>query len=676
VNLAACFPLAAVKAALSGDDTARKTFLGWIAKDIDAEDVFACIPTTAQEAFRAIYDRQQGNVIDKLNATRDYASARASEITAEASNASLVVKAAEANLEPRPAPQAIAEVRAALAAWHEARSRAASFEAWQRGAPARTEAGQVSAAQRVERETAIAALAQWTAYEATLAAPVLAAVEAPGNMEQMVHAAALLVGHGDQCPACGSTPGFENIEAWRLYYEKSVGEYRAKHAAAQQQHQEAQRAHAQQQQQVREQIVKWQARKHAAEIALAQVSSAATAPVDPQTTVQACDQSIATLTATLEHMLRVDGAWAAMAATTNAASPKEDRAVYDAVSSACRAAAASLLETHVDAFSALVQKHLPTEWVFRLDTENGFAIGYTRGSMHHRALSGAERDALLVAIAMAVAELGGESPDGKKPKRKSRIKQHEARAAAPYQLVIPEDRERRADTLARLMRAWTPYEGQVVLTSTKLPKGGVPKGWTLIDLDAWHEERGTTPGAMSEAGNPETGAAGADDATAGADGPDTTEGASDGQPTLTTDGLLPPPPSLFPGATQAPLPPPPAITVPAPPPAREEWYYHEGTDSYVTLTAEEAASAPDMDHVGDDAAKGAHEQARMDRPTHPEGALVTLGYDAAQIALLPVGSVRRNYLEKNKIPEERVKVTAKDVAVMDDSGSVILRVEA
>jgi hypothetical protein len=83
-----------------------------------------------------------------------------------------------------------------------------------------------------------------------------------------------------------------------------------------------------------------------------------------------------------------------------------------------------------------------------------------------------------------------------------------------------------------------------------------------------------------------------------------------------------------------------------------------------------------MDHVGDDAAKGAHEQARMDRPTHPEGALVTLGYDAAQIALLPVGSVRRNYLEKNKIPEERVKVTAKDVAVMDDSGSVILRVEA
>lgn len=696
VNLAACFPLASVKDALSGDDNARKTFLGWIAKDIGAEDVLACIPTTVQEAFRAIYDRQQGNVIDKLNATRDYAQARASEIAAEAASAAMVVAATEANLEPRPAPNAIAEVRAALAAWQEARGRAVRFEEWTRGAQARAEAVQAQAVQQAERETAASALAQWVAYEASLAAPVLDIPAAPANSEKMAQAATLLAGHGDQCPACGANPGFEHIEAWRLFYEQSIAEYRSRQASAQQAHAAAMAQHNQQIRQAREQIAKWQARKHAAEMALARLGGACApseAPPDPQVTVAACDQSIATLTASLEHMLRIEGAWSAVTTVeTGAASTKGDRTVFDAIAGACKIAVNSLLDAHVEAFSALVQKHLPAEWVFRLDTENGFAIGYTRGDMHHRALSGAERDALLVAIAMAVAELGGEGADGKKPKRKSRIKQHEARVAAPYQIVIPEDRERRADTLARLMRAWTPYEGQVVLTSTKLPKGGVPKGWTVVDLDAWHKERGTTPGAMVAGGDAE----GTDDeGENGGEAPeplDAADAPNDGgiAAATPTNGHEPnghgtngagagflPPPSMFPGMPPAPAP---TALVEAPTepeaPAVEEWYYHEATASYITLTAAEAATAPDMEYVGDDAARQAHEQAQMDRPTYPEGILASLGYDAEQVAMLPVGSIRRDYLEKNRIPVERVEVTSTAVAVKDGNGNILIRMEA
>ena len=132
----------------------------------------------------------------------------------------------------------------------------------------------------------------------------------------------------------------------------------------------------------------------------------------------------------------------------------------------------------VPMFCDKVQCFLPSDWLFdvrlKQDGKDVFRMGLVTEHDHTKlrcALSGAEWAAVTTAIAMATDLGAGEMTN------KSRL-------VAP-RVLIPEDRAWDGRTLSSVMRAFSRYDGQVIIASTIRPKGRSPKGWKIIDMDDW-----------------------------------------------------------------------------------------------------------------------------------------------------------------------------------------------
>lgn len=650
VNLDTCFPLANVRAALSGDENAKNTFLGWLAQGIQTDDVMACVPVDNQAVFRDIYEKQKGNVVERLTATLEYVQSRGAILEKDAAAQDALATNVIAGLGARPEAHLFEEAKNALAGWNTALVSARAFESY---TPVSDDVTTRLTAARTAGGEAAAALAQWQAEGArreTLA-PVLAA---PQAAPPVAHLAAALEGHGDACPVCQSPVGHTHLEAWKAHYERAIATYKQEVLTERAAYDVAQRAHAAALQEGRQAVAYWQQQQQSAALEVNRLSALLAGqqptPPNPGVTAQQAQLEISRIQSLLAQMNRAEGAWgAATAAQAMAKAFREQRPVYTGLASVCKAAVRSLLDTHSVAFIQKVQGYLPEDWAFYLDASDTFAIGYKKGGVLRTALSGAERDAMLVAIAMVVAEMGG----GSGKVKKSRIK---AKAAdEPYMLVIPEDRDRDVVTLGKLMRAWAKFPGQVVMASTKLPKGPLPKGWTVIDVDAWSAGLGVG-GAEGGEGSGASAEAGEEDGIGGGNLPTATEA---------------PAPPAAPPAPAAPK-----LLVPPADPAAEAWYWHNGTETYLTLRADEAVEmGEDTVYLGDMAAKIKHEQSRSDRADLPrseeDDALLSRGFSPETIALLPRGSTRRRYLVDSGVASTQVRVAVEGIEVLDARGTLL-----
>lgn len=129
------------------------------------------------------------------------------------------------------------------------------------------------------------------------------------------------------------------------------------------------------------------------------------------------------------------------------------------------------------AFHAHVQKHMPPDWTFATDLTGTkrIRIGLrgTDGQVHSATLSGGQRIAVDVALALAVA-LPPERSSGGKAGRKPGEPQ--------LRVVTLPDKDISDSTRLLLMRTWGAWPGQVILTATDKPKGRIPAGWTVVDV--------------------------------------------------------------------------------------------------------------------------------------------------------------------------------------------------
>lgn len=181
----------------------------------------------------------------------------------------------------------------------------------------------------------------------------------------------------------------------------------------------------------------------------------------------------------------------------------------------CKEAIKVLLERGADTFTERVQHYLPAKWKFDLklvDPENPerevFRVALIQNDGRPSGyMSGSQRDAVMIACAMAVAERGGTAAETPKKKgRKSKAVASVASAAAaaePLYLLIPEDRDRDEETLKELLKAWAKFPGQVIVEVTKRP-GRVPAGWQHINLNAWRASLSEATPAPTEKENEET----------------------------------------------------------------------------------------------------------------------------------------------------------------------------
>ena len=117
----------------------------------------------------------------------------------------------------------------------------------------------------------------------------------------------------------------------------------------------------------------------------------------------------------------------------------------------------ALLFEHSLSFVERVNTFMPQNWVFDLQTDN-LRVGLVRDGRLHTALSGAEWATVTAAVAMAMPRTGD------------------------LHVIIPEDRAFDPNTLRSVLKAFSSYEGQVLLTAIARPKGRLPKGWTVVDL--------------------------------------------------------------------------------------------------------------------------------------------------------------------------------------------------
>jgi hypothetical protein len=154
---------------------------------------------------------------------------------------------------------------------------------------------------------------------------------------------------------------------------------------------------------------------------------------------------------------------------------REDIHELEGLQKACSAAIDRLLKTSTEAFVKKVQSYLPKSDKFVLQLVDGnkevCRFGFNRDGVLHTALSGAEWARLTLALACASVDMG---------------------AADTLRIFTPEERAFDPATLTTVLRALSDAPGQVVMTSPVKPKGRLPKGWTLIEVD------GTVPEVLAD----------------------------------------------------------------------------------------------------------------------------------------------------------------------------------
>lgn len=510
-------PLRGIRALLVGDESAaRATLLSWIGGSATEMDVLAYIPAHLHESFRAKAAAIPGSPVDKLALVADAARLRALEIERDAAaRDALVDHLGQSMAQGRPSAESLEAAQGLVAQWTTALASASAYEAQPPQVELPTE--DVAAMQAAVTE-AEGALGYWRdAADAARRAAEDAIREAQRAAVQNAQAAqatqtllsslvaTLAASEDGTCRACGSAYGPEHIHARHAWFVGqiafNVGAPPAVPAAvsddgvASTAMATARAADAN--------AEGWLRVLHDRQQALADVhrrGEAAMRPRLPHPGVSAAEARVALDHArvTLDQLTRAHAAWEQVTAARDAAAAlRSEKPQQEELAAACARASFDLLQALSAEFESKVQAYMPEDLRFSLQLRDGDRNVCRVLVNGNAALSGVQRDAVSVALAMVVAALGGGAVTaGKKAKKGA------ASMPSRYTLIIPEDRDRDEVTLGELMRAWSPYPGQVVLEATRRPRGKLPAGWTVIDLDAWYAERTKKEEGTGEAEGP------------------------------------------------------------------------------------------------------------------------------------------------------------------------------
>lgn len=160
-----------------------------------------------------------------------------------------------------------------------------------------------------------------------------------------------------------------------------------------------------------------------------------------------------------------------------------EHALWSGRVDALAAAREALVAKATTAFQERVQAYLPVDRVVRVVRSNEqLLIGFEVDGTLHTDLSGAERVLLEVALTCAVCGLGASDVEKKgrgRPKKTPQV----VGKPSELRVVIPRDVGWTPETLAKAMRAWSKFPGQVILESTVAPKGRTPEGWTIVEIE-------------------------------------------------------------------------------------------------------------------------------------------------------------------------------------------------
>lgn len=484
IDAARLFPLIAVEDALASEDkAARATFLGWIGASLTEADVLAKVDTELHAKFREVASAQSGSWPEKVEAAATYAKKRAAAIKADVQAKEEALK----GLPLAPSAERIAYVEQQRKLGQELLTQAVAYEAAAAASltpekRADLEAQRTTAQQGVAfYEAEVARCQQW--LEANPLPGEEPSTPAPPELAKLGCAVALLADAPEgTCPLCSRTYEYVGalrdyltqqkaalIAAWETHSKAKFDAANASYAQAV----EARNGVIAHNNQAATAAQQW--RTHLTQVE-AQLAAVPTLPPKPPLTAAAVRDALTPLNVERDQLQRAQGA-AAPAETLRASIKglEADLLLYPKLQTACASAISALLSGLQATFEEAVQKYLPDGLTFGADfSEDSFQVGLRAGG---RLLdpSEAQRTAVTVAMAMAVAELGG----GVKKKGRAAAKK-----GACYMLVIPEDRDWDVDTLGQVMRAWGKFPGQVIIEATEKPRGKFPAGWTHVDVGA------------------------------------------------------------------------------------------------------------------------------------------------------------------------------------------------
>jgi len=424
----AVLPLREVREVLVGSAaTARKAFLAWAAADVKREDIFALVPTQFHAKLGDIFDANRGrSSVDALLGAVEYVGKRQRDAAKEVTGAEALVKSMALDLTERPSDEEVEEAAKMMGLARDILTKAQA---------------DVSLAATVDADIA--------AVEAILTAGT-GPVEA-GNLEfakatQTSLDIALTEAPGlDNCTMCSSPVGNAHLKACLGFYDGEVirlskGRSTLSEDARWRRQDELTKLRA----------AKLRLSKADPSVALSMAQAAFDAARD-------ASDKLASSKATWDALKRARETVDMMAV---------DVETYKNMKKALEGAVGTLLKKLASGFAAKVQAFLPAEWGFEIQLVDGdrevFRLGLRRDGQLNIALSGVEWAAVSLAIAMVVGS--------------------GAKATQPV-LVVPEDRGWDGTTLSQVMRAWSDFDGQVVIATTTKPVRP-PKDWKIIELGA------------------------------------------------------------------------------------------------------------------------------------------------------------------------------------------------
>lgn len=420
----AVLPLHTVREVLEGSPaTARKAFLAWAAAGVSAKDVAEMVPSVYAAKYTDISSAvgRGKNPVDALLATLEYVGKRQRDATKEASGAEALLKTMTLDLNEAPTEEALAEAKS------QADDSLRFFHS-------------VQNAQAAQKRI----LGQIEQTRATLAQPAAPTVDATQRQfyTSMATAAGIAAAQGlDACPLCSSAVGAAHIKACAAFYTAEAATLPAPsaHTPSHEELNHRLRGLAHELGQLPVTLLECDA-NHASDAA----ATAQTAYMELRATAEKWG-SLRKARDTVSEMTR-------------------ESETYKGMKKELEGVVSGLLGRVSDAFVKRVQAFMPAGWTFGLQLVEGdkevFRLGLMDGKKCRAALSGAEWATVTCAIAMAV---GSDAP-----------------ADVPV-LVMPEDRGWDADTLSKVLTAWSSFDGQVVIGTPTKPKK-TPKGWTVIEM--------------------------------------------------------------------------------------------------------------------------------------------------------------------------------------------------
>lgn len=425
----AFLPLHAVREVLEGSAaTARKAFLAWAATDVSSGDVEEMVPAIYQAKYKdiSVSVGRGKNPVDALLATLEYVAKRQRDAAKEATGAEALLSGMTQDLDEAPTEQDLEEARRA------------SGDAAMR----------LSRMQSVQTQHA-SMLAKIAGLREQLAAPRPVMPPQVGAQDRefyggMAAAGRIAVTRGlDACPMCSSAVGSAHLKACADFYADTLASLPPPMPAPIVPDYDG---------------IQRRINELAQEVAALDMDLVDADANTVQAEATAAQDRYLALRATADKWTSLKRARDTVAEMTR------ESETYKGMKKELESVVGGLLKRVADTFVARVQAFMPAGWTFGLMLEDGgkesFRLGLVSGRKLRAALSGAEWATVTCAIAMALTS--------------------GAPAGRPV-LVMPEDRGWDADTLSKVLTAWSSFDGQVVIGTPTKPKK-VPKGWTVIEL--------------------------------------------------------------------------------------------------------------------------------------------------------------------------------------------------